>query len=332
MQYLLTLIAAASLLSLNACTSTTLPDSGSPIAETMETLPQDVRTYHEHVTTLANPFFEGRLPGSRGITDAESYIAFHFERIGLTPAFNGAWFQHLTFPANKGYTMPIQDTGEPPIQARNVGAIIPGRGELGDELIVVGAHHDHLGRHHVDQRDHIRDIHFGADDNASGVAGVLVLAEQVQRTLAEDSRDRRAILFITFSGEESGRFGSLHYLEHPVVPMNRHSLMINFDMIGRLQSGRVSVYGARNDPWLMDLMTRHGADSGLDVRLDRTPMAGSDHVGFEERNVPVLFCITKMLHDDYHTVRDVSWKISSTNATRLVRIFHDVVIEAAASE
>ncbi|MCA9309642.1 MAG: M28 family peptidase, partial [Phycisphaerales bacterium] len=168
-----------------------------------------------------------------------------------------------------------------------------------------------------------------ADDNASGVSGVLLLAEELQQALEGRTQPRRTILFLTFSGEESGRFGSLHYLEHPLFPMAQHRLMINLDMIGRLKSGKVSVYGAREHAWLMEMMTRHAEASPLDVRLVRTPIAGSDHVGFENAGVPVLFAIIAALHDDYHTVKDQSWKICHVNAAALIDMFRAVVLEAA---
>ena len=105
--------------------------------------------------------------------------------------------------------------------------------------------------------------------------------------------------------------------------------MVNFDMIGRLSSGRVAIYGAQPHPWLLTAMETDAARSPLDVLLVRSPIAGSDHVGFEDAGVPVLFAIVAALHDDYHTARDESWRICHVNATHVVNLFHDVIAHMA---
>ncbi|MEO0652860.1 MAG: M28 family peptidase, partial [Planctomycetota bacterium] len=140
------------------------------------------------------------------------------------------------------------DVAYEPVLAANVGGLLPGKGDLADQYVVVGAHLDHLGMGNFGSRDNeFRGIkvHPGADDNASGSVGVLMLADRLAREYAAlgESAHARSIVFVLFDAEESGLNGASHYVDNPVAPLVQHSLMMNFDMIGRIEDDLLSVTG-----------------------------------------------------------------------------------------
>lgn len=215
--------------------------------------------------------------------------------------------------------------------AENVGAILPGRGALADEFIVIGAHLDHLGMGYFGSRSGPGELHPGADDNASGSAGVLLLSDKLKRAydaLPLDS-DARSILFIAFSGEESGLHGSRFYANNPIVPIDDHALMINFDMIGRIKDNRLSVSGYSSGEGMKEWLQPYFADTPLTVVQSDTLNGASDHSSFLSKQVPVLFGIIADFHADYHTPRDVSEKINREGAVMTMDLFEKIAFAAA---
>lgn len=217
-----------------------------------------------------------------------------------------------------------------PMLGENVGGLLRGRGELADEYIVIGGHLDHLGMGYFGSRSGAGQLHPGADDNASGSAGILLMAQRMSERW-EDLGDtpRRSILFMCFDGEESGLIGSRAYVDDPIAPVEAHKLMMNFDMIGRITGGRVSVSGAN---------TAEGFGEWLEPYFQRTPLTvvqpermsgASDHTSFYRRNIPVLFAIIADFHDDYHTPADTAWKINRVGATHASRLFMDIAMDYA---
>ena len=233
-------------------------------------------------------------------------------------------------PTELGVAMTVVGKGERiPTMAENVGGVIPGKGALADEWIVVGAHLDHLGMGHFGSMVGPGKVHLGADDNASGSAGLLVAAKALSERLAHDDTDRRSILFLWFSGEESGLNGSKHYVSDPIAPLDRHVLMINWDMIGRVQHNRVSVSGLPTGEGLAEFVQPFFDASGLEVQTPKQIAGNSDHASFYYAGVPVLFGIIGDSDPDYHTPRDVSWKINRVGAVKTVRMFDDIIVAAA---
>jgi aminopeptidase YwaD len=199
---------------------------------------------------------------------------------------------------------------------RNVLALAPGSEK---EIVILGAHYDHLGL--GDKRslapDQIGLIHYGADDNASGTAGLLQIAEG-----AAGRPRRHGLLFIAFAGEELGLLGSLHYTENPVIPLDRVLAMVNLDMIGRCQDELIiSGVGTTLEfrPILEDLQ----AGTDLTFRFTETPGASSDHLSFARKNIPVLFFFCG-LHADYHKPSDVWQSINITTSQEVVKIVTEV--------
>ncbi len=187
------------------------------------------------------------------------------------------------------------------VSTDNLIGVVEGEGPLADETIVIGAHYDHLGFGGFGSRTQNRtgEVHNGADDNASGTAAVVELA----RRIASGPKPRRRMVFICFSGEERGLIGSNHYVNNPVYPLENTVAMLNFDMIGNLKDNRVEVNGVGTAPEFPAIVK--AADEATPVEITVIPgaFAGSDHLPFYQRGIPVMFCFTGMT-DIYHTPDD----------------------------
>ncbi|MCX6140792.1 MAG: M28 family peptidase [Candidatus Kapabacteria bacterium] len=177
---------------------------------------------------------------------------------------------------------------------------------LSGEYLVVGAHYDHLGMGDENSLSASTTpaIHYGADDNASGSAGVIELAQRFAQ-----SPTRRSIVFMTFSGEEKGLLGSKHWVTNPTIPLSNIVAMINMDMIGRLKDGKLNIQGTGTSsvwPSVID-----SAKIGLPLTVSTTAdgFGPSDHSSFTGKGIPVLFYFTG-LHSDYHRPTDTWDKIN----------------------
>ncbi|RMG06620.1 MAG: M20/M25/M40 family metallo-hydrolase [Planctomycetota bacterium] len=202
--------------------------------------------------------------------------------------------------------------------AHNVIGVLPGSDPtLKDQVVVVGAHYDHLGRgRHGGSlaQGAAGQIHNGADDNASGTAGLLELAQALA-----DQRPRRTVCFVAFSGEERGLLGSAYFVKHPPFPRERIVAMLNLDMIGRLREDRLEVGGVGTSPGFAELVRAAAAGEGLKVQLDPSGYGPSDHASFAAAKVPVLFFFTG-LHDDYHRPSDDPETVNAAGAARVARV------------
>ncbi len=215
------------------------------------------------------------------------------------------------------------------LMAENVGGVLRGQGGLEDEWIVVGAHLDHLGMGYFGSREGPGKLHPGADDNASGSAGLILLADKLAATFEGDDRPRRSILIVAFSGEESGLNGSRHYVTDPIAPNDDHVLMVNWDMIGRVLNERLVVSGAFSADGLQEFIQPMLDASGLEIVVPPQMSGASDHTPFYNAGIPILFSIIADFHADYHTPQDVVWKINRTGAVKTVRMYHDIVAAVA---
>jgi hypothetical protein len=197
-----------------------------------------------------------------------------------------------------------------PLMTDNVAAVLPGRGPLAGEYVVIGAHYDHVGYGYFGSRDGASGrgiIHPGADDNASGTAGMLVAARilaDAYRTLPQDT-PLRSILFIGFCAEESGLNGSRYYAQNPIASIEAHQAMINLDMIGRLREGRLEAHGVGTAKGFLDWLTPFFNASGLTVGPRNSGVGPSDHASFANAGIPVLFLHTG-LHAEYHRTIDTA--------------------------
>jgi hypothetical protein len=209
--------------------------------------------------------------------------------------------------------------------AANVVGILEGADPaLRREAVVVGAHYDHLGRGEFGSLAPARrgEVHNGADDNASGTAGVLELA----RALARGERPRRSVVFAVFAGEEIGLFGSRAYVERPAVPLADTVAMLNLDMVGRLRDGDLVVFGTGSSPGFPALVRRALRGLALEASFSEDGFAPSDQTSFYARDVPVLMFFTGA-HPQYHTPDDDAERVDAEGEARVLAAAYRVTRE-----
>ena len=213
----------------------------------------------------------------------------------------------------------------------NVIGVIPGRGPLADQDVVVGAHYDHVGMGGEGSlAPGTVAVHNGADDNASGVAAMLETARRLRPRLADTTSHRR-VVFVAFTGEERGLAGSAAYVDSPLLRRGRTVAMINLDMVGRLRDRNLTVYGTASGDTLDALVTDAARDAGVRLTKIGTGYGPSDHRNFYRAGVPVLFFFTG-LHDDYHRPSDDFDKINFTGLARVTEITVTVVGQLATAD
>src|SRR5204863_7997579 len=163
----------------------------------------------------------------------------------------------------------------------------------------------------------IGQIHHGADDNASGTAGVLELARLAAKN---KSQWKRSLLFITFAGEELGLLGSSNYVNHPTIPLSNVMAMMNMDMIGRL-TDRLFVGGVGTSPNFKPWLEEFNKTVKLQLDYSDSGYGASDHMSFNAKKLPVLFFFSG-LHTDYHKPTDTSDKINASGAVRILSLVY----------
>jgi membrane-associated protease RseP (regulator of RpoE activity) len=197
---------------------------------------------------------------------------------------------------------------------------------LRDQAIVVGAHYDHLGLGGETSLAPSRfgEIHPGADDNASGVAGVIGLARQ----FAAAGGSRRTVVFVAFAGEEMGLLGSTQYVRDPAVPLEGTVAMLNMDMIGRLRADRLYVFGVDTGKEFREALERANRDTALQLQFRGDGYGPSDHTPFYAKDRPVLFFFTGP-HEDYHRPSDTPEKVNAAGMERVLRLIAGVLRSVA---
>lgn len=220
----------------------------------------------------------------------------------------------------------------------NVCAYVPGSGSLASEYVVVGAHYDHLGMGGPGSLyQGGKAIHHGADDNASGTAAMIALAEQVAHDpglalrprswMAEEAR--RSILFVAFTAEESGLIGSSQFVQHPPVPLESVAAMLNMDMVGRVKNEMLYIGGAGTAGPFDAFVKRADEDSPLEFKeFGRGGFGPSDHMSFAAKKVPVLFLFSGM-HADYHRPSDTADKINYEGLAQVVSVARELTLDLA---
>lgn len=211
-------------------------------------------------------------------------------------------------------------------RAANVIGMLPGRDPtLREEAVVIGAHYDHLGRGGETSLapDRYGEIHPGADDNASGVVGVLALAKAFAKLGA-----KRTLIFVAFDGEEMGLLGSSHYVKNPPWPIEKTYAMINLDGIGRLTNDRVYLLGVDSAKELRSLVQEAARGFQLQLNISGDVFGPSDHTPFYAKERPVLMFFTGP-HLDYHRPSDTPEKINGEGLERVVRLILKTVAKLA---
>ncbi|MFH5805843.1 M28 family metallopeptidase [Alienimonas sp. DA493] len=310
-------------------------ETAEPVVAPLRITADDLRP---HVEYLADPARGGR-PGGRADAAAE-YLVEHFSSLGLKPAFE----------ASPGDAPPGGD-GEPAEQSfyqtivgpdggpfgRNVAALLPGSDPaVKDEVVMIGAHYDHLG-----VRGGV--LYPGADDNASGTAMLMEVAERLAGDAERGDGPRRTVLFVAFDLEERMLFGSRWFAAHPPAvltggqndaTMRQLKAVFIADMIGRslgdLDLPTVFVMGSEHAPQLKSALDRAGLPEGLETARLGIDLIGtrSDYGPFRDRDIPFLFFSTGE-HGDYHRPTDTPENLNVEKAARVASLILAVTIETA---
>ena len=294
--------------------SVTLVTFAAPLAAQTATSPR-ARKVADDVRYLASDALQGRKTCSAGNDSAAAYIGRELRRLHLTPqGDSGTWYQNWTV----GNTSGTREARIAGCAARNVVAVIPGRGALANQYVMLGAHYDHLGLGPFGSASGDSGVvHNGADDNASGTAAVLDIARAlVALQRQRDDRPRRAIVVAWWSGEEEGDLGSAFFAGHMPFAPESVTAYLNFDMVGRLHDGRLAALGVRTSPEWQALLDSANAGVRLDVHASGDGWGASDHASFTPKHIPVLHFFTD-LHSDYHRPSDDADKI---NADGIVQV------------
>lgn len=276
----------------------------------------DQKQISDHIKTLADDSYQGRGTGSAGEKAAALYIESTFKKLKLQPKGDNQTFLQ-NFPFKKG----AHGDGDAGTAANVIGYLDNGA----KTTIVIGAHYDHLG---MDGQGSSLDanpankIHNGADDNASGVAGVLELA----RYFASNKRkEKNNFIFVCFSGEEMGLIGSKYVADHLPVETTSVNFMINMDMIGRLDpiTKTVIVNGTGTSPVWEPLLKKLETEK-LKIKTDSSGTGPSDHTSFYLKDIPVLHFFTGG-HPDYHKPSDDFDKVNIAGEAEVLGLIVKVI-------
>ena len=275
---------------------------------------------------LAADAREGRGVGTVGLDSAASYVARQFETAGLQPAGSDGFFQRFTIDP----TAPaVAHSGLGGAAVKNVVGLIPGRGSLAGQAVVLGAHYDHLGFGGPGSLDpdSVGVVHNGADDNASGTVALIETARILNRRAAADMR---AIVFVAFTAEELGVIGSDYYVKHPSVADDSTYAMLNFDMVGRLRDNKLITGGTGSAAEFPQLLDSVNAGYGFTLSAMEDPWGSSDHTSFYAAGIPVIHFLTDT-HEDYHRTTDDWEKINVPGIERVAMYAADLAWSFATS-
>ncbi|HEX9611450.1 MAG TPA: M20/M25/M40 family metallo-hydrolase [Gemmatimonadales bacterium] len=283
---------------------------------TQDSLPPAARRVLADLRILAADSLQGRGVGTRGLDYAAGYVARELARAGFRPgASDGTFFQRFTIPPDAPAVMHTPLGG---VAVRNViGVLLGASPALRSEVVVVGAHYDHLGLGGFGSRDpdSTGRVHNGADDNASGTTALLEIARQLGQR-----RPARTIVLIAFTAEEIGTIGSTYYVRNATPqPIDSVYAMLNLDMVGRMRENRLVAFGAATATefsGLLDSLNRVGDKPRFDLRASGDGWGASDHASFYAAKRPVLHFFTD-LHDDYHRPTDDWEKIDVEGVARI---------------
>lgn len=310
-------------------TTTVLAQDNIKFAETI-----NIQDLERHLTILASDSLEGRETGKKGQKMAADYIANHFKNIGIPPYKKDTYYQKFKVKSGKhickcedcdvGFVKQLFGKKRR-IKGENVLGYIEGS-DLKDELIIITAHYDHLGKH-----DSL--IFNGADDDGSGTVATLEIAEAFMLAKKAGNGPRRSVLIMPVSGEEKGLLGSKYYTKNPIYPLENTVANLNIDMIGRLDdwhdtANYVYLIGAdRLSQELHDISeTVNSKHIGLnlDYKFNEEDDPNryyyrSDHYNFAKNNIPVIFYFNGV-HEDYHKVTDTVEKIDFEKVETITRL------------
>lgn len=276
-----------------------------------------------HIRYLASDDLEGRGLGTPGLQKAADYIAKSFKEAGLKPGGDdGTYFQSWEMVGGPSKTS---------MKLQNVIGIIEGTNhEWDNQSVIICAHYDHLGRGWPDVREgNEGKVHYGADDNASGVSVMLELAQVLGKSL----KPSRSVIFIAFTGEESGILGSQRYV-HDLEKVSMDKFkgirgVINLDSVGRLKpQGKLMVIGEYSAKEWRFIFMGVGYTTGIQTELGRQPLESGDQVSFIKAGIPAIQLFSGP-HEDYHRPTDTADKIEESGLTKVATVAREVLIYLA---
>lgn len=281
------------------------------------------------LSALASDEMEGRGVGTDAERRAGEFIAKRFESIGLTPKGEEGWFQTFKFVPHS--PMQIHHNGDSASLGMGLVKEISGRNVIGyldngsANTVVIGAHYDHLG--YGDENSlwtGDKAIHNGADDNGSGTAALIDLASWLMSKPAGTTSNN--YLFIAFSGEEKGLWGSNHFTKNPTIELAKMNYMINMDMVGRLNAEKkLAINGVGTSPAWMSVLPQISVD-GIQIVTSESGVGPSDHTSFYLSDIPAIHFFTGQ-HEDYHKPTDDTDKINFEGLTSVINYIHQVIIQ-----
>ena len=288
----------------------------------------------KHISVFSSDSLEGRETGKPGQKKAAKYIIESFKGINIPPYKRKKYTQKFNVKSDR-HVCKCEDCDLPfmkrilrkkrMVRGENILGYIEGS-DLKDELIIITAHYDHLGKH-----DSL--VFYGADDNASGTAATLEIAEAFMIAKKEGKGPRRSVLIMPVSGEEKGLLGSKHYTENPVYPLEKTVANLNIDMIGRIDDWHTHnnyVYLIGSDRLSLELheISEETNRNHVGLELDYTYndvddpnryYYRSDHYNFAKNNIPVIFYFNGV-HEDYHKPSDTIDKIDLEKTERITKL------------
>ena len=277
-----------------------------------------VHDFQNHITYLASDELEGRSSGTQGDQLAKDYIINHFTNAGLPTKRIVEVQEHYVYKDRKNKKNKVL--------TYNIIATLPGTDDkLKDEYVVIGGHYDSVS-------NKLDKIHNGADDNASGTSMVLELFEK----FAASNTNKRTLVFIAFGGEELGLLGSKYFVNNPTIDLQKVQLMVNLDMVGRLDNEKNLQLGGtltavdfdkKLEPFLNQVENRWQNNLNI-TELGKGIFKRSDHYSFYLKDIPVLFFFTG-LHEDYHGPTDDSNKVNYRGMKVISDLVHPIMEEFA---
>jgi hypothetical protein len=279
--------------------------------------------FKTHAAYIASDELAGRAVGSEGSRLALTYMVNALRDSGCVGlAGRDEWLQSFPVPSRSN-----RGDRESSLTAHNLLALFPGKGELREHAIIVSTHHDHFGVDSQLVAAGKDGIYNGADDNASGCAALLLIAEALHRDRDDLPASHRAIVFASFDAEEQGLLGSRFYVEHPLWPLARTTANINLDMVGRMEHARVFAIDGLSSAFFAKRTLELARSCGLrcDAHLNGTRR--SDHMNFLDREIPAVHFCTG-IHIDYHQPTDETTKLNHAGGARVSWLAYRLLLEA----
>ena len=280
---------------------------------------QEIKVLKKHIYYLADNKMKGRGTGSKQAMKASEYVKKEFKKYGLKPLGTDGYYQNFKAKVRK---VVVPDSIR---DSRNVIGFLDNGSQ---NTIVIGAHYDHIGE---GKQGSLKDstaygkIHNGADDNASGVAGLLELARHFTQN---NEKEPFNFLFISFGAEELGLVGSRYFVAHPTIDLSKVHFMLNMDMIGRLnkESG-VAIIGYGSSPEFESIFSGINKENHVKYYTGYEGRGGSDQTSFYEKDIPVLFFHTGG-HEDYHKPTDDANKVDYESLKGILELEKEIIVHS----